>query len=268
MKPYKRLDVLVSTVLSLLAFLILAGGFVLAVHSLTNPPKSNLASKPEASPTTATPPAGMLLGLGDSLTRGIGDSQGQGYFGIVKEELSKSSGGSFSAVNLAVQGSTSEDLLRQVREKRVKQLVKEAGKIVITIGGNDLFRSSGRLARIDEQEAEKARLRYRENLSAILSELRSSNPQAPVFLLGLYNPFGDVADAETSSRLVASWNHTMNEVASRFEKVVVVPTHDLFQLNPGAYLYTDHFHPNRPGYERMADRLLQVLESPSAEVKR
>jgi lysophospholipase L1-like esterase len=267
MKVFKRYSVLVSSLLSIFTFILLASGFVLAVSDLLRPAGSKTAPKSAPRLATARDGGGMLIGLGDSLTRGIGDPEGQGYFGLVKERLMKNHSGSFSAVNLAVSGQTSTDLIRQVREKRVQSLVKNADRIVMTIGGNDLFRSSGRLAKIDEKSAEEARRRYRENLSAILSELRKANPHATIYLFGLYNPFGDMAEARRSSRLVAEWNETMQSVAAEHDRVVIVPTFDLFQLSPRKYLYNDHFHPNRTGYERMADRLLQVIGDQPGEVQ-
>ena len=44
-------------------------------------------------------------------------------------------------------------------------------------------------------------------------------------------------------------------VAGKFEKVVFVPTFDLFQLSVNDYLYSDHFHPNQAGYELISNRL-------------
>jgi lysophospholipase L1-like esterase len=209
----------------------------------------------------------MLIGLGDSLTRGIGDASGQGYFGMVKKALQEKNTSDFSAVNLAVSGSTSPELVKQVQQERVQELLKKANWVTITIGGNDLFRGSGRLEKIDEKAAEKARLTYAENLSQILTTIQQQNKEATIFIFGLYNPFGDLPEERRSSRLVAEWNETTHKVAARFDRVVVVPTFDLFQLQPSQYLYDDHFHPNQLGYERMAQRLLQVINDKPKEAK-
>nr|WP_232345544.1 GDSL-type esterase/lipase family protein [Paenactinomyces guangxiensis] len=202
----------------------------------------------------------MLVGLGDSLTRGVGDFSGQGYFGMVKKELQKDEINQFSAVNLAISGQTSSQLVNQVKQDRVKELVKSAKWITMTIGGNDLFRGSGGLDKIDEKAAAKSRLVYEQNLNTILTEMRKQNPEATIFMFGLYNPFGDLAEEKKSSRLVSEWNQTIHNVSANFDRVVIVPTFDLFQLNPRHYLYSDHFHPNQQGYERMAERLLQVIK--------
>lgn len=264
MRPPKRTLRAFIHIASVLSFLLLAFGFMLAVQEVIRPQKSPDPAK--SKPKLASIQTGkMLVGLGDSLTRGVGDSSGQGYFGMVKKNLQKEAGPSFSAINLAISGQTSSQLVNQVKQNRVKEIVKSADWITITIGGNDLFRSSGRLEKIDEHAAEKSRVAYEQNLTVILSELRKQNPEAVIFLLGLYNPFGDLPEEKRSSRLVAEWNETMQKVSARFERVVVVPTFDLFQLKPKEYLYSDHFHPNRQGYERMAERLLQVMRDGSEE---
>jgi lysophospholipase L1-like esterase len=107
--------------------------------------------------------------------------------------------------------------------------------------------------------AEKSRLAFERNLIIILEELRKQNPTATIYLFGLYNPFGDLPEGPEAARLIGEWNATMTDVAARFNKVVVVPTSDLFQLNPRAYLYSDHFHPNARGYALMAERLMQLM---------
>jgi lysophospholipase L1-like esterase len=42
--------------------------------------------------------------------------------------------------------------------------------------------------------------------------------------------------------------------------MVLVPTYDLFELNANKYLYSDHFHPNQDGYERIAERIVQIMK--------
>jgi lysophospholipase L1-like esterase len=243
--------------------LLLATGFVFALNDLLFPAGTKQQiSKPV--PMVSIAEGGLLLGLGDSLTRGIGDPQGMGYLKRLKNEMEKNSKEPISLVNLAISGQTSSQLAKQIKEPSVTPLLKKAKWITLTIGGNDLFRGSGRLAKIDLKAAQKSRQTYEKNLDAILTEIRKHNANAPVFLFGLYNPFGDLAEKDLSSRLVQEWNQTMIQVAGKHPNVIVVPTFDLFQLNPKALLSSDHFHPNEEGYKRMAQRLLQVI-SPAKE---
>lgn len=249
----------------LFSLLFLIAGFGWAVTDILDSPSEGFSDKEPQQAKGNDSETALLLTLGDSLTRGTGDPDGQGYAGRVKEHLRKEHS-QISAVNLAVKGQTSDQLKDQIQQSRVRHLLGEARWITLTIGGNDLFQNSGQTETIDWKQSEKARKRYQKNLESTLSTIRRENPKTPVFLFGLYNPFGDLGQKETSNRIVGEWNRTLTETAEKFDQVVVIPVFDLFQLNPRAYLYSDHFHPNQKGYARMTDRLLQAMEEEEKEV--
>lgn len=251
------------------SFTLLLAGSILALFELLQPQASNLlppTSKQVASPTSPT--IGRIVSLGDSLTRGIGDDSGKGYIHLFRDQIQKSTKSEVSLVNLSVSGSTSVDLRKQITQPETNDLLKSAQIIPLTIGGNDLFRGSGRLEKVDVKSAEQARIIYKANLDFILKEIRKYNSKATIFVFGLYNPFGDLAEAKQTSEFVYEWNHTAQQVIAKYERVVFVPTYDLFQLDPKRYLFTDHFHPNKNGYKRMADRLTQlVIDQEGTEAK-
>ncbi|AUS08444.1 lysophospholipase [Laceyella sacchari] len=265
MRNRKKFYQLFLYALAVCSFVLLGAGFTMAVDALIRPSKSNITG--QLAVQTDAPPAtdSMLLGLGDSLTRGIGDSNGQGYFGLVKQKL-HAKHNRLSAINLSVSGQTSTQLAEQVKKTRTKRLIQQARWVVMTIGGNDLFRSTDRLQQLNPKQIEQARIRYERNLRAILSDVKDANPHATVFLFGLYNPFGDV-NIQGANEHVLKWNESITQIAQSFNGVVVIPTFDLFQLSPGQYLYRDHFHPNGEGYQRMADRLLQIISDQPGEGK-
>jgi lysophospholipase L1-like esterase len=252
--------------LSVCSFLFLALGCAWGIRDILQPSGSeSVKASSRPNETLPVPAGGLLLGLGDSLTRGIGDPGGQGYFGIVKTQLTLREKEPMSSVNLAVSGLTSDELRRQIKQPHIQNLLKNAKWIVMTIGSNDLFQSSGSLKKIDVAAAEKSRLQYQQNLTDILTEIRTCNPKATVYLFGIYNPFGDLPEANLASRLVTAWNNTISQTAVQFDRVIVIPTFDLFAMDPGKYLYSDHFHPNHLGYERMVERLWQVIQDPPKE---
>lgn len=248
-------------ILALFSFSLFGFGFALAIHEVVNPPSTPLtkaSSEEESSP--APEQGGMLLSLGDSLTRGTGDINGVGYVGVLREELRKKYGPDTQVVNLGINGQTSDDLLQQVKQPKVQKFLQEARWITITIGSNDLNRKSGGIFKIDKKGAQQGKKQYEKNLNQIFQLIREQNPEAPIFIFGLYNPFADLQNESETTPLIREWNQTLQEVAGGFPHVIVVPTFDLFQLNTTAYLYTDHFHPNQEGYRRMAERLLQLLQ--------
>lgn len=245
-------------VASIFSFVLFAVGFFFALQNQFSPSTQPIISQ-KANNTSSSPTGHLLVGLGDSLTRGIGDTEGEGYFGIVKNEIQKHHP-TFQAINLGISGQTSHDLVKQLNQSQVRETIKKADWISITIGGNDLFRSTNRLENIDEKKTEKSRIQFEENLHTILATIQNENPQATVYLFGLYNPFGDLEIKDQAFRIVTEWNQTINQVTLNYKNVIVIHTYDLFQMNGTQLLYQDHFHPNRSGYQRMAERLLQHIE--------
>ncbi len=264
MSPKKR--GIFTHLVSIVSFITLFIGFIIAVWDQTNPPTSSALTPAQPKTETSSPKQdGLLLGMGDSLTRGIGDSQGLGYFGRVREVLEKVNN-KLTAVNLAIAGQTSNDLQKQMNQREVQQMIRQARWITMTIGGNDLFRGSGGLEELNLDQALISRNTYEKNLNTMFAKIRQLNPQATVYMFALYNPFSDLAEEKTSSQLVREWNQTMEKVAANYSNIVIIPTFDLFQLEPSKNLYVDHFHPNDKGYEHMAARLLQLLSDQQTEV--
>ncbi|UJF36104.1 SGNH/GDSL hydrolase family protein [Paenibacillus hexagrammi] len=57
------------------------------------------------------------------------------------------------------------------------------------------------------------------------------------------------------------WNDRVFTYTNRYSNMVLVPTYDLFEQNLLKYISSaDHFHPNGDGYERIADRIVQILK--------
>lgn len=253
-------------ILSIISCIVLATGFFLGVSDILSPP----TSKNQISDTTLseTNEREYLVGLGDSLTRGIGDEKGEGYLGIIRKKLEAQQKQTVKVSNLSVSGQTSSELLTQLKQSQVQQILKQAKWITLTIGGNDLNRSIDRSQKINQKIIDQNRMKYEQNLQKILSEIRRYNQQAPIYFFTLYNPYGDLADHEQTSAAVLQWNQTTVQVAQKFSHVITVPVFDLFQLNPKKYLASDHFHPNHLGYQRMAERLFQVLQDSEVTSKK
>ena len=52
----------------------------------------------------------------------------------------------------------------------------------------------------------------------------------------------------------------MEKLVAPYPNITVIPTYDLFLNHEEKFLYNDHFHPNQAGYERIAERIIQVLK--------
>ncbi len=224
------------------------------------------AGKPEKVPETNTVSKKVenkkgltILALGDSLTRGTGDETGKGYVGVLMDEIKEKTKRPVQLTNLGINGQRSDQLRKQIGEKEVQRQIQKADMVLVTIGGNDLFRGGQGLVDFQAGNIATIEKKYLDNLKFIFEQIRKSNSKANVFFIGLYNPFIELNQGKEMSKVVRHWNYDSAEVSAAFPKIVFVPTFDLFELKVNDYLYSDKFHPNSKGYRLIAERVASLL---------
>jgi lysophospholipase L1-like esterase len=252
-----RLPAAVAT----LAALAFGVGFVFALRGSLGEPIGDAPPPPALkSPPIKKSGRRFLLVLGDSISRGTGDENGKGYAADVADSIRKR--GPADVANLAVNGAESGDVLEVVKTPNSARLAASADWIVFSAGGNDLSHAIPRIASSATAPLEAiagARSAYVTNLREILTRLREANPTAPIYVIGLYDPFGNVGpQGRVGSSVIRTWNSLAEETAAAFSGVAVVPTFDLFYGRPDR-LAADHFHPNAAGHQAIADRVIQLL---------
>ncbi|EJQ17990.1 hypothetical protein IE3_00162 [Bacillus cereus BAG3X2-1] len=252
----------VILLITIASFCLFAYGFVSGVNDVLNPKASNLIKKTDVVAKEKKKTGTLqIVSLGDSLTRGVGDKEGIGYIGRMKEDLQKDYKQKIALTNLAVSGAKIPDLLKQIESSGAQYSIKQADVIVLTIGGNDLFPGWESLGKIDLETYRPDTATFQNEAKKIIEEIRKLNTDSPIFWLGLYNPFEDVEDLKGSSNIVVDWNASLEKLALNAKNVYITPTFDLFQNRGKELLYSDHFHPNEVGYTYMADRLVQNVAS-------
>ncbi|HGA1021158.1 TPA: SGNH/GDSL hydrolase family protein [Bacillus cereus] len=252
----------VILLITIASFCLFAYGFVSGVNDVLNPKASNLNKKTDVVAKEKKKTGTLqIVSLGDSLTRGVGDKEGIGYIGRMKEDLQKDYKQKVALTNLAVSGAKMPDLLKQIESNGAQYSIKQADVIVLTIGGNDLFPGWESLGKIDLETYRPDTETFQNEAKKIIEEIRKLNTDSPIFWLGLYNPFEDVEDLKGSSNIVVDWNASLEKLALNDKNVYITPTFDLFQNRGKDLLYSDHFHPNEVGYTYMAERLVQNVVS-------
>ncbi|MDA1646634.1 SGNH/GDSL hydrolase family protein [Bacillus thuringiensis] len=252
----------VILLITIASFCLFAYGFVSGVNDVLNPKASNLIKKTDVVAKEKKKTGTLqIVSLGDSLTRGVGDKEGIGYVGRMKEDLQKDYKQKIALTNLAVSGAKMPDLLKQIESNGAQYSIKQADVIVLTIGGNDLFPGWESLGKIDLETYRPDTETFQNEAKKIIEEIRKLNTDSPIFWLGLYNPFEDVEDLKGSSNIVVDWNASLEKLALNDKNVYITPTFDLFQNHGKDLLYSDHFHPNEVGYTYMAERLVQNVVS-------
>jgi lysophospholipase L1-like esterase len=255
----RKKSVLFVAVTSVISSLICIIGLGVTLIDYFDKPSNQTVEKVVKKDTTTDAKRTKIVALGDSLTRGTGDSEGKGYVGYLVGNLEEKSDQKLALSNLGIRGLTSVQLAQQVKEQEIQRQVESADIILITIGGNDLFRGGEGLADLRPESLQPIETAFEQNLNSIFTDIRGVNEKADIFLVGLYNPFIELEKAEQTSQIVRAWNYKSSEITARYPKTVFVPTFDLFQLNVNEYLYSDQFHPNSKGYQLIGERVASLI---------
>lgn len=230
------------------------------------------------------------VALGDSLTEGVGDqSERGGFVPIVAEDLqSRYNLSSIEVDNYGVSGDRSTQILKRLqKDEHLRKSLEDADFISITVGGNDLMKVfQDNFFSLTVKKFVKPRTKYTQRIETLLTEIRELNPTAPIYMMGIYNPFYlNFPDIEDMQTIVDEWNEATKETVASFEKTYFIPINDLLyqgldqkvgiesNLDENAetgssnslglannVLYEeDKFHPNNIGYQLMAKALRDEL---------
>ncbi len=202
-----------------------------------------------------------IVAIGDSLTEGIGDeSNGEGYVGILEQTL-KTSSENVTITNYGVQGNRTDNLLERLDRNIIIDSIKDADIVLITIGANDIMKvAQDNILNLEYEPFEKEQVHFKDRMRSIMDNIASKNPDAIIYLIGFYNPFeqyfGYIKELDL---IVNSWNATEQSIANEFDNAYFIATKDLFE-DRDDLLATDNFHPNKAGYQLMADRILNKIQ--------
>ncbi|HUF17595.1 MAG TPA: GDSL-type esterase/lipase family protein [Thermoanaerobaculia bacterium] len=240
-------------VTALFASLVFASGFILVLRGDVG----EAVTAPVAEPRAETLPETLrVVLLGDSLARGTGDESGLGIGGTLDAELDSRKVTRRPTINLAINGARTPDLLRQLESRNVQQIIRESNVVVLSIGGNDLFGGFGRVnAPPENPDAVMDAVLGR--IDQIVGRVREANPEARIFLIGLYNPFTESESGGRLGEFVNRWNGKLLERFQSDPDLTVVQTYDLFSHRQRLSL--DRFHPGREGYRLIGRRIADSL---------
>ncbi|MFD3447850.1 GDSL-type esterase/lipase family protein [Microbacteriaceae bacterium 4G12] len=235
--------------------------FAIGFFCSTNITHKETASSPHLWLDTKKQSSLNHLILGDSLAKGYGSTQG-GYAEIASRKLQQQTGKEILTDNIAVNGLTTDSLLRMLQGQDVQEKIKKADIITISIGGNNLLRLNRNMGVLEGLQAlndEKGK--YKKNLEEILTLIRQLNPSAMIVMSELYNPL-KLEDSLSSyaSIFLDGWNKTVHALAEEHEPAIVLPIRKLLP-NDAHDLFYDKVHPNDKGYEKMADHFVEQIIS-------
>jgi lysophospholipase L1-like esterase len=136
----------------------------------------------------------------------------------------------------------------------VAQDLKEADMFIVYIGTNDLLKSNGGdLYPLHHENLVEAKDVYEDKLNGILETMETANNDAPIILLGLYNPY---PDGDKIEKYIDHWNESIQKTAEQDENITYISTNELFKGKNKKQYFSDSLHPNGKGYELIADKIL------------
>lgn len=214
-------------------------------------------------------PADKLVVLGDSIAFGYGiDNPSDVYGRIIATERD------YRLFNDAVSGHTTTDLLNLINKNTsVKNHIKDAETVIISIGGNDFLHlgyesnvtelvqiiSKGRDSDVINNLVETVR----KNIHSIHEVIRELNPDTKIVLQNVYNPFLGQTDriASLLSQLVQLFRQDYidiyNEEADTDSKMIIADIEKLFrnyynQTKSTDLIQKDFIHPSVKGHSLIA----------------
>jgi lysophospholipase L1-like esterase len=245
---------------------------------------------PTPIPATATPivfpapaplPSGpvSIIALGDDLTQGEGDDTGRGYPGRVLEIVSQIRPET-GITNFGQSGWTSNNLIggraeffgqlqRAVSEVESASAQGRSAVVFVWIGSNDLWELySGTREVTPEMESQDV-LRFSENISTVLRELRRSGAeviiaklddqsQRPARTRGETYPAITADELERMSQQVLRYNEAISEQAELYGALIVDFYGSEIFTQPET-LASDGYHPNTAGYDLIAQAWYKAL---------
>ncbi|WP_051348416.1 GDSL-type esterase/lipase family protein [Peribacillus kribbensis] len=200
----------------------------------------------------------VITALGDSLTYGLGDSKGTGYVSSLENKLNqKNSKVTYDAKSFGVIGQKSGALLLRLAEPKMIRQVENSDYIILYIGTNDLVKNSrnDNLSGLPPKQLALAKKEYLHNLTMITEAIHVMNHDAPIIVLGLYNPYPNTG--KQIETYIDNWNESVQGMTKDKQYMTFIPTNQLFKGKRKRDYFYDSLHVNDKGYDLLADHILK-----------
>ncbi|WP_226581691.1 SGNH/GDSL hydrolase family protein [Halobacillus litoralis] len=206
----------------------------------------------------------QIVAVGDSLTQGVGDkTDNGGYIGILEDTFqSNTDADTLELLNYGKRGNRTDQLLKRLDEEEISKSLSNADLVLITIGANDVMKVvKNNFTNLNYEDFAEEQREYEDRLHQIIQRIQRLNPDAPIYLIGLYNPFNQYFNnIPELGQIMEDWNVTSKQVLKDYDKATFIPIRDVFEGEEEELLWEeDHFHPNERGYKKMAERVLEYI---------
>lgn len=207
----------------------------------------------------------LYTAIGDSLTVGVGSGFAPGFAQTYACLTEKTLHRRVCLSTFARSGATSKDVLKFLENPRVRESIRAASILTISVGGNDLIQA-GKLW-IETKNESILHGMFTEcmrNVSQLLKQIhaikKAPNESAPthsehsyiIRMLDLYNPLTEVPLA---SRWVRNFNSQLRASSASKPNTRITNLYPIFKGREQELLSADKIHPNPQGYQVIAENL-------------
>ncbi|MEK4387556.1 S-layer homology domain-containing protein [Solibacillus sp. FSL W7-1464] len=239
-------------------------------------PLSNIAQAEDESKSL------YYVALGDSLAAGMNENGkiGFGYADLLAKNYQEQKGQVEFNKGFSYPGYTTVDVLKGIEENvtkpiydlngvsektlTIREAVQQADLITLSVGANDLLKNvdrseSGEFS-FDTSAVIKSIQEVAVNYKKIFDNIYKINPEVDIIVMGLYNPFPYVEDAEIQKQLnmlVTTLNNSMKNIV---ESNGGVFTEVAAQIATDAKIYLPNpknIHLSEAGYQVVADAMMK-----------
>lgn len=155
---------------------------------------------------------------------------------------------------------------------KAKNVIAAADLITITIGGNDMMSLVNTVNTLNDEQL-KAKMEelfksYTDNVSSVITNLHSINPEATIVVADQYNPVPKIASETSYPKLLAAageFTKVVDGVADSFAsqgvdiKVAHVAKKFVGSELTMTHILKEDIHPNQYGYETMASVFAETI---------
>lgn len=222
------------------------------------------------------------------MTQGVGDKTGQGGFvPLLAQNLVNDYGYQVTYDNYGVSGNTSQQVLKRMDEVEIVNSLKKADMMTLTVGGNDLRHAIlDNITNLEISVFDKPAQEYSKRLLKIIDKARTDNPNLPIYVVGIYNPFYlNFPELTEMQTVVDDWNQVTASTVDQLDGVYFVPINDLLykgldgekgisqaystpsRVANNLLAEEDSFHPNNTGYEIMNNAVMEVIRETKEQWK-
>ncbi len=215
------------------------------------------------------------IALGDSIAAGV-NSYGAidyGYTDYIEDYLLRNDRLGFYTNSFAESGYTTRDVMNDINDNKVvevdgkkvylKEALRESDLVTLTIGANDFFKEISLDAVKDlvtdmektKKEADNIAIEVKNTIILIKKYAKNK-----IVVTGYYNPFPRLLMFKDNlDEVIKYFNYSLEEICEELG-VYYVDIFDKFDGNKDVLPNPFNIHPNKKGYEIIANEIIKTIE--------